>query len=704
MEEGGESATRRKNGARDAEQKYDHPMSSRDVVHRNSQGRPGYENLLEAQVRKKSDYTRLSSNQEGKTTEGKTQPEENVFVSTSHYTHALDLLTRGKVIIVTGPPGSGKTTLGRALLRHYEKEGYIPLVLRHPDDFKCEPVKSAILLDGAFGEVTVDQWSYQGWASVMESFTTLIRDGQNVIIITMYSHIMKQMEKLPKTRNFFKDIPLLDLGSAKPLTVQEKSEMIRKHTEASKRYASDDEISDIIACDKTGPFFPWCCREYARSEGKHSSTYVTFKTGPIGYEIFSSMLSLAYVSFFCKVLRDPNSQAGLLQLFALTMEGGFPVDYHIDEVQEELNNLELGAEHEQVSEMHRLNVLFRGSLLDAGGIDFSSRDIYEAFGFALFETGQVELLLRVCDVQFLVQHVHIQALETTGPALILTPRSSGYFTFVFRVMKEIVGGNCVQISQHPAMHQAPFLADVERFLRGRGLVQTAFATSDPRYGMPLLYWSAWTGPSVLTLWCLKTPGNYEAQKSPRTETGPQRMHTAKPAPAGGEGTPDWCEEDEQYDVLVPDWVQRRTSTRSTKSGSSVRRSRLPVPPANSPPTRAPSSQALLLRRMFLACCLLGEKVDTPRVAQTLELLCQDEALRDDSMSRVELPIPSEEDLLNDAIVAKCQHVRSKAPVLYLGLAGPNASVRIKSSSRVSIPTSIVKVEMNLAKDHVLIKP
>nr|KAG5697459.1 hypothetical protein BaRGS_029350 [Batillaria attramentaria] len=509
---------------------------------------------------------------------------------------------------------------------------------------------------------------------------------------------------LPKTRNFFKDIPLLDLGSAKPLTVQEKSEMIRKHTEASKRYASDDEISDIIACDKTGPFFPWCCREYARSEGKHSSTYVTFKTGPIGYEIFSSMLSLAYVSFFCKVLRDPNSQAGLLQLFALTMEGGFPVDYHIDEVQEELNNLELGAEHEQVSEMHRLNVLFRGSLLDAGGIDFSSRDIYEAFGFALFETGQVELLLRVCDVQFLVQHVHIQALETTGPALILTPRSSGYFTFVFRVMKEIVGGNCVQISQHPAMHQAPFLADVERFLRGRGLVQTAFATSDPRYGMPLLYWSAWTGPSVLTLWCLKTPGNYEAQKSPRTETGPQRMHTAKPAPAGGEGTPDWCEEDEQYDVLVPDWVQRRTSTRSTKSGSSVRRSRLPVPPANSPPTRAPSSQALLLRRMFLACCLLGEKVDTPRVAQTLELLCQDEALRDDSMSRVELPIPSEEDLLNDAIVAKCQHVRSKAPVLYLGLAGPNASVRIKSSSRVSIPTSIVKVEMNLAKDHVLIKP
>ena len=50
-------------------------------------------------------------------------------METASFREALEATARSGLLVLTGPPGSGKSCMGHALLRHYQAQGYTPLVL-----------------------------------------------------------------------------------------------------------------------------------------------------------------------------------------------------------------------------------------------------------------------------------------------------------------------------------------------------------------------------------------------------------------------------------------------------------------------------------------------------------------------------------------------------------------------------------------------
>ena len=81
---------------------------------------------------------------------------KDVFSPTKSYHKAVDLLNEFRVIVIRGPPVSGKTAIGHALLRHFEGKGHSPLVLQHCQDWRNHvgwDETQIVLLDCLFGEV-----------------------------------------------------------------------------------------------------------------------------------------------------------------------------------------------------------------------------------------------------------------------------------------------------------------------------------------------------------------------------------------------------------------------------------------------------------------------------------------------------------------------------------------------------------------------
>ena len=81
---------------------------------------------------------------------------KDVFSPTKSYNKAVDLLNEFRVIVIRGPPVSGKTAVGHALLRHFEDKGHSPLVLQHCQDWRNHvgwDETQIVLLDCLFGEV-----------------------------------------------------------------------------------------------------------------------------------------------------------------------------------------------------------------------------------------------------------------------------------------------------------------------------------------------------------------------------------------------------------------------------------------------------------------------------------------------------------------------------------------------------------------------
>ena len=79
-----------------------------------------------------------------------------VFTPTVAYHRAVDLLNEFRIVVIRGPPVSGKTAIGHALLRHFEGKGHSPLALQHCQDWRNHvggEKKQIVLLDCPFGEV-----------------------------------------------------------------------------------------------------------------------------------------------------------------------------------------------------------------------------------------------------------------------------------------------------------------------------------------------------------------------------------------------------------------------------------------------------------------------------------------------------------------------------------------------------------------------
>ena len=113
-------------------------------------------------------------------------------VSTPDLEEAEELLEETGHVVLCGPPGCGKSTLGLALLGRSKKKGFTPHIITTLERLNSTDLKTSftrggavLLLDGTLGTVRVDRRQHDLWTAKRPGLMELVDHGRCRLIITL---------------------------------------------------------------------------------------------------------------------------------------------------------------------------------------------------------------------------------------------------------------------------------------------------------------------------------------------------------------------------------------------------------------------------------------------------------------------------------------------------------------------------------------
>nr|KAG5705804.1 hypothetical protein BaRGS_027463 [Batillaria attramentaria] len=347
------------------------------------------------------------------------------------FEEAADILEERRHVVLCGHPGSGKTALGYALLRQYRSKGHKIYVLLNVKDwvkYISEGRRSVVLMDGTLGEVRVERAEYKHWRDIARSVLELNKSEDCLLVLTVYPHILRELHVLDAAT----DSPLLDSMAVvhlmkHPLDEELKRGMLTVHLKDLHLDTAEQDalVTEILQNDVSGAAFPWCCRQMAKMlqsaaadiSGDNETTPLFQKK--IDYTNIFSAPSEAHIALLQRMLRDPEHKETVAVILSLTMQGLDRFLHYPGRAQAEMQTL--GFRDLSDYRLEEYADVLKSSILNEVGDGFYSRAIYNAVGFALGRSFSLPILLKVCDVMFLVQHVHTKetathASVTIGPS------------------------------------------------------------------------------------------------------------------------------------------------------------------------------------------------------------------------------------------------------------------------------------------------
>ncbi|KAK7495738.1 hypothetical protein BaRGS_00012958 [Batillaria attramentaria] len=416
------------------------------------------------------------------------------FVHTEHMEQALSLLDTQYRVVLCGPPGSGKTTIGRALLRQYHEKGFRSYTVANVPELNIimrEKKNVIVFLDGVLGEVRMDKGEYNAFRSVLETVVESLKVRNCRLVVTMYSHIIREIRMTDRYSlgSLMRPTDVVQTHK-KPINKDQKMAMLQMYLQELELETArqDALVSKILQKDFSGAAFPWCCRQMVDNWQSMADPTVFFAAP-----------SEAHVSLLQRMLSDPCHGEVFAAVMSLTMLGFGRFLHHPRRVQQQLDLL--GFRNFSIDRLEQYADVLRGSFIDEEGITFLSRIMYDAVGLAIGRSFRLPTLLRVCDARFLVQHVRTKETATEFSITIGT-RPDGRQLLMQTMYDHMVSGRLPELCQHPSLQCPQFLQEFEAFCGRENLIQQLMEATDTRFGMSLIYWSAWCMSNDLTTWCL----------------------------------------------------------------------------------------------------------------------------------------------------------------------------------------------------------
>lgn len=244
--------------------------------------------------------------------------EREVFVETAAFRKAVSQLDQHGLLLLQGPPAFGKSTLARALLRHFRAAGFTPLVLHRYEEWRQHvggDRQQVVLLDGVLGEACLDQDKFADWSRLFPTMLSYpAATARRLVIVVMYTHVRREIEGMGEVGvmgTLFQHS--LDLQRAGTYSEDEKRELVRKHTRKFSSVVTDRLIDKILAIDKSGPAFPWGARRFCQ-------LLVDDVIAGDAMSVFATP-EVALASFFTRALRSKDNGPVMAALLLLTLKG-----------------------------------------------------------------------------------------------------------------------------------------------------------------------------------------------------------------------------------------------------------------------------------------------------------------------------------------------------------------------------------------------
>lgn len=156
------------------------------------------------------------------------------FYRTSNYRKASEHLTKTGIVVLSGYPGEGKTTMAKYLLLDTTPIQKI-LKLSTPQDWEHLSVKdcSAIFIDDIFGSEMLEESAVKEWKKYLSEIDTATRNLKLNVVITTRDYILKGAKERFKL-DLFKDENVTMLSSS-DLSDDEKKNILKLHLDSQKR-------------------------------------------------------------------------------------------------------------------------------------------------------------------------------------------------------------------------------------------------------------------------------------------------------------------------------------------------------------------------------------------------------------------------------------------------------------------------------------
>ncbi|XP_060591245.1 uncharacterized protein LOC132746185 [Ruditapes philippinarum] len=201
------------------------------------------------------------------------------YVETAAYQKAISILRDKHMVILTGHPGEGKTTMAARLALHVSQSPRNCLNLVAPSDWRkidlLLKLFDTIIIDDIFGAGALDQKLVGDWRNHLNEIERAAKKKAVRVIITSRHYIYEESkEELGSVPMFTDDNKALLLLTSSDLSPDEKTKILKMQAEKNEQILEDKTIHECVEASK-GPTeevkdflfgFPECASMFVRNK------------------------------------------------------------------------------------------------------------------------------------------------------------------------------------------------------------------------------------------------------------------------------------------------------------------------------------------------------------------------------------------------------------------------------------------------------